>query len=461
MATSGTVRPSSNGIYVTWSLSSQSIANNTSTVHVTFGWGFHSSPLDRQLDNGTCQVNGVTVYSNSGRIKDYTGDLRDRDHAVWSGTRTIAHNSSGDANISLYGIMTGYSGDRISGSGTWALPRIPRLPGTPGTPSVSGHTDSDPTTASFSWTAPSNVGAGLDRRQFIIKTDTNIFAGPYIVNDVANWGTTYSATGLPKGTTMYATVRAINDDAGWADFSGLRTFTTGTTAPSAPGTPSASGIGGTSMTLSWAAPGDDGGADISSYEVQRADNSSFSVGLVSSSLPGSSRSLQVTGLTHTKAYFYRVRATNTDGKQGPFSATGSATTAATPPTQPLSLAAGDRKPTEVAVSWDVPEDPGGATITDYDLQWSTSSSFTAAASLNSTTMARNIGGLAPSTTYYFRARANNAAGAGAWSATLTTRTTSGLRVASSAGTDWLEADVWVSVAVPGGYEWRRCLVKPL
>ncbi|MFC3504444.1 fibronectin type III domain-containing protein [Micromonospora krabiensis] len=607
MATSGTVRPKSNGIYVTWSLASQSVANNTSTVNVTFGWGFHSSPLDRQLDNGTCQVNGVTVYQNTGRIKNYTGDLRDRDHAVWSGTRTISHDSAGNANISLYGIMTGYEGDRVSGSDTWALPQIPRLASSPGTPSVSGHTDSDPTTATISWSTPSNVGAGLERRQLLVadRSDFYNLNGPYVINDISTWGTSYSATGLPKGKTLYAMVRAIND-AGYGPWSGTATFTVGTTAPSAPGTPAASGITGSSMTISWGAPGDNGGASISGYELQRADDPSFATGLVTTSLPSGSTSLQVTGLKHTWRYHYRVRATNTAGKTSGWSGSASFETTATAPTAPAAPVVTDRMATGLGVLWGAPADNGGATVTGYDVQWSTSSSFSSASTISTTSplnqvlrsfdalsdwftnstegavtastaqshgdgssilltpdgvgtqaaarsiavMAvspgdplrgsawvrcsvarsvrlridwrdssgvflstsgvnvdvpantwtyleidltapagaagagvtvmmlstppsshllwidearlygvRAIDGLSPSTDYYVRVRAKNAVGAGAWSSALAARTTSGLRVSDAAGTVWREADVWVAVPVPGGYEWRRCQVQ--
>ncbi|WP_326554681.1 fibronectin type III domain-containing protein [Micromonospora sp. NBC_01813] len=460
MATSGTIRPSSNGIFIKWSLASQSVANNTSTVSVTFGWGFQGAPLDRQLDNGVLRINGTVVYQNTGRVKNYTGDHTARDHTVWSGSRTISHNSSGAATLTLSGGMTGYSGHRSEGSASYALTNIPRLPGTPGVPSVSGHTDSDPTTASFSWTAPSNVGAGLDRRQIIVSRTTDPLVGPYVINDVANWGTTFSATGLPKGTTLYASVRAISNDAGWASFSANRTFTTGTTVPSTPATPTLSGIGGSSMTVSWTAPSDTGGGNITSYEVQRATSSTFS-GAVSTTLTGGSRSLQVTGLAHTTTYYYRVRATNDSGKVSAWSAAASATTLATAPAAPPAPAATSRQATSLTVEWSAPADSGGAAVTGYQVQWSTSASMSAPSSATTASPSLTIANLNPSTQYHVRVRAVNSVGSGTYGAATALRTTSGLRVANPAGTEWQEADVWLSVAVPGGYEWRRCLVKPL
>lgn len=458
MATSGTVRPSSNSIYITWSLSSQSVSGNTSVINISFGWGFHSSPLDRQLDNGILKIGSTVLYQVTGRIKNYTGDTVDRDYPVWSGSRTISHDSAGNASFTLSGGMTGYSGDRSDGSGTWSLPQIPRFPTAPGTPSVSGHNDSDPTTATFSWSAPSGVGAGLTDRQLVVNTAAD-FAGVDEVNDTEGaWNTIYNATGLPKGAILYARVRAASS-AGWGPWSGTLTFTIGTTAPTAPGTPSASDVAGSSLTVSWSAPSDSGGASISGYEVQRADNSSFTINLLSTSLPSVSTSFQVTGLTHTKTYYFRVRATNTAGATSNWSTTAGFTTTAVAPTAPAAPSISGNAPTALTISWSAPSDNGGDAVTGYEVQYSTSASFTSPQTLSASASPQTLGGLAPSTAYATRARAINSVGAGAWSASTTSRTTSGLRVPNAGATAWLEADVWVAVPVSGGYEWRRCLVR--
>lgn len=460
MATSGTIRPSSNGIYIKWSLSSQSVTGNYSVVSITFGWGFHSSPLDRQLDNGILKVNGTTVYSDSGRVKNHTGDYRDRDYAVWSGSRTIYHNSSGNATLTLYGAMTGWEGYRSSDDGSYSLPTIDRFPSAPGTPSVTGNADSDPTTATFTWTAPSDTGSGLTNRQIQVNTASGFNGVDEVNNTAGAWNTIYNATGLPKGKTLYARVRAATV-AGWGGWSSTRTFTTGTTAPSTPGTPAASGITGSSMTISWSAPSDNGGSSISSYEVQRADDPSFATGLVTTTLPGSSTSFQVTGLKHTWRYHFRVRAKNAAGATSNWSTAVSFETTATTPTAPTTPAATDRAATSLAVSWSAPSDSGGASITGYEVQWSLSSSFSSPAGATSTSPSFTMTNLTPSTLYYVRTRAVNSVGAGTYSAAAQVRTTSGLKVPDASGTAWREADVWAAVPVPGGYEWRRCLVNPL
>jgi predicted phage tail protein len=58
---------------------------------------------------------------------------------------------------------------------------------------------------------------------------------------------------------------------------------------------------------------------------------------------------------------------------------------------------------------------GGSAITKWELQYSTSSSFSSATTVTSSGTS-TITGLTPKTTYYFRARGVNAVGAGSWSA---------------------------------------------
>lgn len=454
-STSGTIRPASNGILVNWSLASQSVSGDYSIINVAVGWSFQSSPTDRQLDNGLLQVQGGTVWQVNGRVKNYTGSTGAHDYWAWSGQVTVWHDVAGNATLSIYAHMTGYSGYFSEGAASWALPQIPRFPSAPGAPSVSGQADSDPTTASFTWSNPSDVGAGLVHRQILIDTDPGFhgFSGPYIVNSEQAWDNSYNATGLPKGTTMYAIVRATSS-AGYGPWSPTTAFTTGITTPSAPGTPTASGITGSTMTVSWAPPADDGGSAITSYEVRRADNSSYTTNLVTTTLPGDSTSFQVTGLSHTKTYFFDVRARNAAGFSG-HSATASFTTLATVPGAPAAPTISAQTPTTMTVSWSAPSDNGGSAITGYTVQWSPHPNFDTVSSANVTGSPYTITNLTVSTAYYVRVRAKNAIGSGAFSAATPTRTTSGARLPNAGHTGWVEADVWVPVQGAQGYEWRH------
>lgn len=457
MATSGVIRPSSNGILATWSLAGQSVAGNYSVINVAVGWSFQSSPTDRQLDNGILQVNGNTVWQVNGRVKNYTGSTGAHDYYAWSGQVTIYHDGNGNASVGLYAHMTGYSGSYSEGSGGWALPQIPRFPSAPGSLAVSGHQDSDPTTATFTWTAPSDVGAGLQNAQLVINEDPTV-TEPLVGNYDSAWRTSQAVTGLPKGTTLYAWVRA-SSSAGLGPWSNMLTFSTGYTAPSTPGAPVASGISGTMMTVTWTPPSDTGGAAIASYEVQRATNSSFSAGLVTTNVTNGT-SLQVTGLTHTTTYYYRVRAFNSLGLTGGYSTVGSGTTGASEPGTPAAPTIASRTPTATTIAWTAPSDNGGSAITGYDLQWSASPNFDSPnqAAVGTTASPYTFANLAASTQYYARVRAKNAVGVSPWSTPTPARTTSGARVPNGSGNAWEEADVWVAVQGAQGFEWRRCKV---
>lgn len=126
MASSGSFTTTScegRSLTFSWSIQSQSIANNTTTISwdlkgsgsYTYGWvtcgGFKVI------------INGSTVYSQSTdyRINVYSGTT------VASGTHTISHNSDGSKTFSASaeaGIYT-YAVN-CSGSGSWALTTIPR-----------------------------------------------------------------------------------------------------------------------------------------------------------------------------------------------------------------------------------------------------------------------------------------------------------------------------------------------
>ncbi len=449
MATSGTIRPSSNGILVSWSLGEQSVGGNYSVVNISVGWSFQSSPTDRQLDNGLLQVNGQTLWDVPGRVKNYTGSSGAHDYWAWAGYIVIGHDGSGNANVNVYAEMTGYSGAFSSGSGSWALPQIPRLPSQPGTPTVTGHQDSDPTTATFTWTAPSDVGAGLQDRRFIITTRADgSDQFPLVFDSVASWSTSVNATGLPKGTQLYARV-AASSSAGYGGYSGILSFVTGITVPGTPDAPTFTNISGSGVTVNWTPPADGGGSPSEGYDIQRATNSGFSSNVVNASVPAGSTSLNVTGLAHNTTYYYRIRKRNAAGASS-YSAGASFTTTTTAPTAPATgPSVSSRNNVSITVTWTAPSDNGGSAITGYEVQWATESTFASPGTITSATTSRTITALVPATAYYVRVRAVNAAGSGAWSATLNTRTTSGVKLGN--GTSFAEVDIWICT---DGSSWR-------
>lgn len=111
------------GRYLTfaWSVKSQSIENNTTTISWTLkGAGTGGSSWYRS-GNFKVVINGTTVYSSATRIQLYNGTL------VASGDFTIQHNSDGTKSFSASaeaGIYTVAVNCR--GNGTFTLPQINR-----------------------------------------------------------------------------------------------------------------------------------------------------------------------------------------------------------------------------------------------------------------------------------------------------------------------------------------------
>ena len=98
------------------------------------------------------------------------------------------------------------------------------------------------------------------------------------------------------------------------------------------------------------------------------------------------------------------------------SSTTTTTIAATAPSAPTSVsgASGDG---QVSVSWSAPASNGGAAITDYIVQYATSSSgtYTTFSDGTSTTTTATVTGLSNNTPYYFKVAAVNSAGTSSYS----------------------------------------------
>lgn len=124
MASSGTFKTSAyDGRYLlfSWEISSQNIANNSTTISWELAGAGTASVGYYKAGNFKVVIDGKTVYSSTTRINLYNGTV------VASGTYTLAHNSDGTRTFSASaqsGIYT--TAVNCTGSGNFTLTAIPR-----------------------------------------------------------------------------------------------------------------------------------------------------------------------------------------------------------------------------------------------------------------------------------------------------------------------------------------------
>ena len=181
--------------------------------------------------------------------------------------------------------------------------------------------------------------------------------------------------------------------------------------PSAPDAPMATAPRSGELDWFWNCPLD-GGAQVTEFDFQwrRSGTGSWSP-----SVPVSTARAVLTSLTNGQPIEARVRARSSHGV-GPWSAIGTATPTGTIPgggsTLALRADAGDA---QVTLTWLEPDD-GGVTITAYTVQWrEDGQAFSSGRQTSVADATATVGSLANGTTYYFRVRAVNGEGNGAWS----------------------------------------------
>lgn len=183
-----------------------------------------------------------------------------------------------------------------------------------------------------------------------------------------------------------------------------------TQAPTAPAGLAASNIGQSSLTLTWTASTDNVG--VAGYDVYR-NGVKINTALITST------TYNVTGLTAATAYQFYVQAKDAAGNTSTNSNTITVTTPDTQaPTAPGNLAASNLTQTSLTLSWTASTDNVG--ITGYNV-------YQDGVKLNAapvTITSYEITGLATASTHSFYVQANDAAGNGTNSGTLTITTLS-------------------------------------
>lgn len=202
----------------------------------------------------------------------------------------------------------------------------------------------------------------------------------------------------------------------------------------------------TQMALSWTAPANNGAA-ITDYIIQYKLASEPTTWTTFSDGTSTSTSALVTGLTNDLSYNFRVAAVNSVGT-GPVSSTATATPALSVPTAPQSLAATGNENGQSTLTWSAPLSNGGASITDYIVEYKLNSeptTWTTFSDGTSATTGAVVTGLTNNLLYNFRVSAVNSVGAGAVSSTANATPAAVTMTDSFTGTTidtskWTEAD---------------------
>lgn len=227
MATSGKVSTNGyEGRYITfsWSLTSQSVAANTSTIAWRLEGDGTAESSRYKAGNFRVVIDGVTVYSTSqdDRIWLYDGTL------VASGNYTFNHNSAGEKsfNVSIQAGIYTYAVN-CTGSGSFALPAINRISSITG---ITGANTSDVLAVSYTeyvaaYTNTLIIKLGNAEIQTIgdYNSGTSFTLSDFALNSIYNAITTtktvsldfllntYSGSLLIGTSTPFSKVLTIND----------------------------------------------------------------------------------------------------------------------------------------------------------------------------------------------------------------------------------------------------------
>jgi hypothetical protein len=260
----------------------------------------------------------------------------------------------------------------------------------------------------LSWTG--NGGNGNIVGYTIAMANNSAFTGAtyHYVNGAA--AAAYSHTGLVSGTTYYYKIKAEGtSDPYDSAFTGTVSASTTTNPPNAPSGLGANVVSTSQIDLSWT----DNSTNETGFEVKRATDSAFTANVVwVGSIQGTTYSS--TGLSAGTTYYYKVRAQGTTQDSAYSTAISATTLSSDPvPAAPSNLSATALSNTQVSLTWT----DNSSNETGFELKRATDSGFTQNVVWTGGISGPSYsdGGLTAGTTYYYKVRAEGAAGKSAYS----------------------------------------------
>ncbi|HET9234008.1 MAG TPA: fibronectin type III domain-containing protein, partial [Candidatus Eisenbacteria bacterium] len=207
--------------------------------------------------------------------------------------------------------------------------------------------------------------------------------------------TSYSHTGRSAATTYYYKIKAEgNPDSAWTAIVGATT---------SPASLAASVVSSSQINLTWT--GNAGNSSITGYTVAYATNSGFS-GAVYKFVSGGAgaTSYSVTGLYAGTTYYFKIKAEgNTNSLDSPLTSSITATTSNAAPNPPSNPSATTISSSQINLSWT----DNSSNETGFEIKRATDSGFTQNVAwiggIQGTSYSST--GLSPSTTYYYKVRA--------------------------------------------------------
>lgn len=348
------------------------VVNNVpTTILIQVGTQAPDAPFGLLAIKGNQRVSlSWTAPSSEGvEILDYIIQFSSDSGNNWS---TFADPVSSSTSAVVTGLTNGVSYifrvaavNRI-GTGSFSTPSISVTPST-SAPESPLNLTGQPGNSSviLSWDEPlDNGGSPIINYSIQYTVDDGL---NYTTVTTSSDDTSFTVINLVNGTNYKFRVAAINS-VGVGTYSSLSDIIIPVNQlPSEPRTLTISRTGDGELTANWLQPFFNGGSSIDKYVVSYAISNSPNFTNVEVS--GDQRSYIASGLIFGNSYVFKVAAENSFGI-GPYTNLSDPVTivSGAVPSPPTSVI-GNSLDSEVALSWNPPQNDGGGTITDYAIQY--------------------------------------------------------------------------------------------